>query len=155
MYAVVGSPNPYMLKQETGGVQRGSVPTGVSAGEGRNTPPRKKLVRQANKLGAIALGQRYRRGSRKQRNAVALRVAASSGNPFVFLDLGKRKGLFRVSGGKRINKVDMVWNTTSKSHRVDAHPTLGPAVRSVEQKLPSIMTAALIDQLKRHHVFGY
>jgi hypothetical protein len=155
MRSELGSRQEYMATQEHGGVDHGSVPTTASSGEGRQMPPRKKLVRQPNKLAAIALGQRYRRGSRKQRNAVALHMAAATGKKFVFLDLERRKGLFRVSGGKRIKQIDLVWDTTSKAHQVHAHPTLAPAVRRVQAELPRIMTRALVDQLKRHKVFGY
>lgn len=155
MESSVRSNQAYLVTQEYGGFDSGSVPTGVATGEGRGANPRKKLVRKPNKMGNISLGQRHRRGTRKQRNAVALHLAASSGKKFVFLELNKKKGLFRLSGGKKQPKLDMVWDTTSKSHRIRATPTLGPAIQRLERELPRIMTKALMDQLKRHKVFGY
>lgn len=155
MQSVVGSTEEYMRKQEFGGMSRGSVPTSVASGEGRGHPPRKKLVKAGNKLARIALGQRYRRGERKQRNAVALHLAAKTGKKFVFLDLGRRKGVFKLGGPKRNPRIDMLWDTTSKVHTVRATPTLQPALRKLERKLPSIMTSAVIEQMKRHRIFGY
>lgn len=155
MQSRVGSRATYMGTQEFGGKDTGAVPTSVSSGEGRGKPPRKKLVRQANKMAKIALGQRYRRGTRKQRNAVSFAIAARTGNPFIFLELPKRKGLFVLRGGKRAPRVDMVWNVTKRSHRVPATPTLQPALAKLERQVPRILTRALLDQLKRHRVFGY
>lgn len=153
--SVLTSPDAYLLKQEIGGTEDHSVPTGVATGEGRGASPRRKLVRQPNKVGNIALGQRYRRGSRKQRNAIAVRMAAAEGRKFVYLELPKRKGLFRIKGGRRNPELDMVWDTTSKSHVVHPSPTLHLTVKRLEQKIPALMTSALIDQLRRHKVFGY
>lgn len=155
MESSVGSNQAYLVTQEYGGFVGGGVPTGVATGEGRGANPRRKLVRKPNKMGNIALGQRYRRGTRKQRNSVALHMAASTGKKFVFLELGKKKGLFRLTGGKKQPKLDMIWDTSSKSHRVRATPTLGPAIQRLSRELPRIMTKALTDQLKRLRVFGY
>lgn len=155
MHSALTTPDSYLVKQEFGGVENHSVPTGVATGEGRGASPRRRLVRQPNKVGSIALGQRYRRGSRKQRNAIAVRMAAAAGQRFVYLELPKRKGLFRIKGGSRNPELDMVWDTTKKSHVVPDSPTLRPAVKRLEQKIPALMTSALIEQLRRHKVFGY
>lgn len=155
MRSTLLSPDAYLVKQEIGGTEQHSVPTGIATAEGRGANPRRKLVRQPNKVSAIALGQTRPRGSRRQRNAIAVHVAQKKGLKFVYLEGTKRKGLFRIKGGKRNPTLDMVWDTTKKAHRVHPTPTLARAVRKVEAKMPALMTAALIDQLKRHKVFGY
>jgi len=155
MKSVLSSPDAFLVKQEIGGQESHSVPTGVATGEGRGASPRRKLVRQPNKVSVIALGKRMHKGNRKQRNAVAIRTAAAEGRRFVYLELPKRRGLFRISGGARSPQVDMVWDTSKKSHTVHPTPTLRRAVKRLEGKVPAIMTSSLIDQLRRHKVFGY
>lgn len=155
MRSTLLSPDAYLIKQEIGGTENHSVPTGVATAEGRGANPRRKLVRQPNKVSAIALGQSRPRGNRRQRNAIAVHVAQKKGLKFVYLEGTKRKGLFRIKGGKRNPTLDMVWDTTKKSHRVQPTPTLARAVRKVEAKMPALMTSALIEQLKRHKVWGY
>ncbi len=155
MRAVLFSPDEYLIKQEQGGESDHSVPTGIATGEGRGANPRRKLVRKPNQVSAIALGQRYHRGNRRQRNAVAIHAAAAEGRKFVFLDLEKRKGLFKLTGGRRSPRVDMVWDTTKKSHHIHPTPTLGPALQRLEVVAPRLMEGALIEQLKRAKAFGY
>jgi hypothetical protein len=155
MKSIVGSPDDYLDKQEAGGVQLGSVPTKVASGEGEGGGPRRKLVRGPNKLSAISLPTRSRKGSRKQRNAAAIRMSVAKGSKFVFLNLGKTKGLFKLKGGGRRPKVSMVWNTSKKRHVVRAHPTLGPAVKRLGFKADAIMANAMEQQLRRLHILGY
>lgn len=156
MRSVLTSPDAYLDTQEEGGTSDHVVPTGVATGEGRGADPRRRLVRKPNRVSVITLGTRPRTAaSRRQGNAIAVRMAAASGNRFVFLNLGKRKGLFRVTGGGRTAKVDMVWDTRSKSHRIKAKPTLGPTIRRLELKASAIMERAFVEQLRRAKVFGY
>ena len=155
MKSVVGSPDDYLEKQEAGGVQLGSVPTRVASGEGEGSGPRRKLVRGPNKLSAITLPTRMRKGTKRQRNAADIRMAVAKGSKFVFLALSKNKGLFKLKGGGRRPKVSMVWNTTKKRHVVRAHPTLGPAVKRLGFKADAIMANAMNDQLKRLKILGH
>ncbi len=155
MKSVLESPDAFLLKQEIGGTEQHSVPTGIATGEGRGAHPRRRLVRKPNKVASIVLGQRYNRGNRKQRNAIAIRSTAAQGGKFVYLQTGKRKGLFRILGGRRVKGVEMVWDTTSKSHTVPRTPTLKRTITRLEVVMPRLMTSALLDQLKRHKVFGY
>jgi hypothetical protein len=155
MKSVIGSPDEYMEKQEHGGITLGSVPTKVASGEGEGAGPRRKLVRGPNKLSAIQLTARSRKGSRKRSNAAAVRMAVAAGKRFVFLQLGKSKGLFKLKGGGKRPQVRMVWNTTKKRHVVRARPTLGPAVKTIALRADRIMVDAMVQQLKRHKILGY
>lgn len=155
MQSIVGSPDDYLDKQEDGGVQLGSVPTRVASGEGEGAGPRRKLVRGANKLSAIQLTARSRKGTRKQKNAAAIRMAVAAGKRFVFLQLGRTKGLFKLKGGGKHPQVSMVWNTTKKRHAVHATPTLGPAVKRLGIRADQIMANAMVDQLKRYKLLGH
>lgn len=155
MQSAVFSKLDYLEKQEHGGTSTHAVPTGVATGEGRGANPRRKLVRRPNQVSAIALGERARKGSRKQRNAAAIHMAAKQGKKFVFLQLQRKIGLFKIRGGKRKPMVDMIWDTSQKSHRIKPTKTLEPAVARAEVAMPKLMTNALIKQLRMHKVFGY
>jgi hypothetical protein len=155
MVASVGSVAEYLEKQEFGGTGKGTIPTPVSSGEGRGARPRKRLVRRPNRMGSITLAERRRVADRRQRNAIAIRAALKSGRKFVFLELERRKGLFRLKGGKRNPQVDMLWDLSRKSVRIRPNPTLGPTLRLIEPRLLEIHAGSLLEQLKRNRVFGY
>lgn len=158
--ATVGSIAPYMAVQEFGGIKgkKGSegvaIATSYSSGEGENARPRTKLPRKPNKLANIRLQRRAKGGaSRKQKNAAAIRAAAESGSKYVFLDLGRTKGIFKVIGGKRRPKIKMVYSLTHQSVAIPKNPWLAPAVAKTEKKIPQYYTEALGFQLERRGLF--
>lgn len=155
MESVVGSVADYMATQEDGGVERKrgkhgvSIPTSVASGEGRGANPRQRLVRRPNRLGSIQLAARPGKTSR-QRNAIAISQARASGRKYVFLDLGRRRGIFRVSGGKRRPKIDMVWDLTRPTVRIPATHTLQRTLDAINpSRTIPIMQRALMEQLQR------
>ena len=157
--AIVGSTADYMEDQEFGGIkarkgkQGVAIPTGYSAGQ-EGAEPRTRLPRKANKLASIQLSKRKgRKMSRAQRNLVAVKVAAASSNKYIFMDLGKRKGIFRVLGGKRNPRVKMVHDLSEQAVTIPRNPWLGPAVDQVEQEIPDIYRRSLRFQLKRLNLF--
>jgi len=158
--AIVGSTADYMADQEFGGVKyKGGkegtpIPTAYSAGQSINSKPRTRLPRRANTLQNIQLQRRRGKGvSRRQRNLIAIKQAAASGFKFVFLDLSRKKGIFRVIGGKRRPKLRMVYDLTEQSVTIPKTPTFAPAVKRTESAMPGIYRDALIFQLKRHKLF--
>jgi hypothetical protein len=156
MKAVLGSRTAYLGDVEAGNTNpKGNVPTGVATGEGRGAKPRRRLVRRPNRIGSITLPDKVRQGSRKQRTAVTIAMAARKGHRTIFLELERRKGFFRVTGGKRRPKIDMLWDTTQKSVRSKPYPTLGPALKRVERLIPGIQRKALLAELRRNRIAGY
>lgn len=159
--AIVGSIAEYMATQEFGGTVRGGgkhqpIATSYAAGQGLGARPRTRLPRKPNQLKSIQLKRRGNSAAaRKARNAAAIGDAAGSGNKFVFLDLGKRQGIFRVLGGKRRPYIRMVWDLSKRSVRVPAKPLLLPATRAVQKRIPEFYRDALLFQLKRHRILGY
>lgn len=158
--AAVGSGLDYMETQEFGGVERktGSegvaIPTSYSAGLAQNAKPRTRLPRKPNRIQNIQLRKRRGSGgSRKQQNLEAIKGAATSGRKFVFLDLGRRKGIFKVTGGKRRPKIRMVYDLTRPSVVIPKNPWLRPAVQRVEPQVARIHAASLRFQLKRLGLF--
>lgn len=158
--AFVGSIADYMADQEFGGTKRrkGSegvaIPTSYSAGQGLAARPRTRLPRKPNRLQSIRLKQQRRKGSnRVQRNLVAIKQAATSGSKFVFLDLQKSKGIFKVIGGKRRPKIRMVHDLTRTSVRIPRKPWLAPSVDQVTPQIRGIYGDALVFQMKRQKIF--
>lgn len=154
-----GSTQEYMVTQEDGGVDRGrggkavSIPTGYAAGQ-EGSRPRTKLPKKANKMRNIRLTKSKTRGkSRKQRNFLLIRDAKARSIKFIFMDLGRRKGVFRVLGSKKRPKIKMVADVSRKSVRIPATPTLKPAFKKVSSELPGIYRKKLIEQLRRHGIW--
>ena len=67
----------------------------------------------------------------------------------MFLDLGRRKGIFKVTGGRRRPKVRMVQDLTRQSVSIPAAHLLRDATRRTERKGPEIAVRALEFQLRR------
>lgn len=159
MEAVVGSLADYMATQEEGGTVRRQgrtghpIPTTVASGEGMGTGTRKRVVRRPNRLPRIALGQRGRSGQgARQRNAIAISTALKDRRRFVFLELGRRKGIFRLAGGRRRTRIEMVWDMSRTQVRVPASKTLERSLAAVAPRLPALHREAFIEQLRRNGV---
>lgn len=157
--AIIGSTADYMEDQEFGGTKRRTgrkgvaIPTGYSAGQS-GSKPRTRLPRAANKLQRIKLKNKRKTGrTRTQQNKAAIMEAAKSGNKFVYLDLGKSEGIFRVVGGKRKPRIKMVYNLSHDSVRIPARPWLKPSVDAVRTTVPGIYAKSLRFQLRRLGIF--
>jgi hypothetical protein len=158
--AITGSIADYLATQEFGGTETGGgrnqpIATSYAAGQGRGAK-RTRLPRKPNKMQAIRLRKKSGAGlSRKAQNAAAVQGAAQGGNKFVFMDLGRRQGIFRVTGGKRKPKIQMVWDLSRRSVRIPRNPWLAPATNETQRHIPQYYSDALRFQLKRHRVLGY
>lgn len=152
----VGSVADYMGVQEEGATvgKKGKVGVPIPA-----AAPGKRATRgrvgPRNRLSAISLMVRGVSGIRQKRNAAAIAIAARHGGGVVFLDLGKRKGLYRISGTKRGIKVKKVWDLSKTSVRVPRNPMLEQALAVVRPQLPALAVKAITFQLRRHKVLGY
>lgn len=157
MEAVLGHTEPYMALLEFGGREKAAkrwrgIPTEVAAGQakGSTTSGRKRAVRQANII--TRLGRRIpgsgKSGSRKARNAKAIARAIKSGRRLALLDLGKRKGVFRITGTKKIN-ISMLYDLTRRSTPVPRTPTLARTLARTNKLAPEIAHQALARQLAR------
>jgi hypothetical protein len=158
--ATVGSIAGYMEDQEFGatkskkGKEGVAIATSYAAGQSQNARPRTRLPRKPNQLANIKLQRRRKRGSnRRQQNLIAIKQAAEGGRKYVFLDLGRRKGIFKVVGGRRRPKIKMVHDLTRQSVKVPKNPWLAPAVAKTEALIPAIYRDSLAFQLKRLRLF--
>lgn len=144
--AVVGSTEDYMETQEFGGKKKTSnVPTPYSAGQSPTARTRTRVPRKANRMSNLQLAHQRRGVSRKQRNFLAVR----SGEKFVYLELERRRGIFRITGGKRNRKVNMVQQLGHKGARVKPNPWLEPAFNDARGRIPTYYAAALRYQMRR------
>lgn len=158
--AIVGSIADYMEDQEFGATKtrkgKKGVPiqTSYSAGLAKDAQPRTRLPRKANALQNIQLRKRRKKGSsRKHQNFIAIRQAAETGSKYVYLDLGRKQGIFRVLGGKRRPYIRMVADLSETSVNIPKNPWLAPAVARTEQEIPGLYAEALRFQLRRHGLF--
>lgn len=158
--SIVGSIADYMEDQEFGAVKSKTgkegvaIPTPYSAGQGDKARPRTRLPRKPNKMSNIQLQRRRKKGSsRKQQNIVAIRQAAATGRKFLFLDLGRRKGIFRLTGGRRRTKIKMLHDMTNQSVVIPKNPWLKPAFDETTHMLPAFYSDALRFQLRRRNLF--
>lgn len=158
--AFVGSTADYMEDQEFGAtrVKKGSegipIVTSYATGEGLGARPRTRLAKRDNTLQNIRLRKRKSAGgTRKRRNLIAIRQAAAGGNKFIFLDFGRKQGIFKVIGGKRRPKLRMVWDLSEQSVTIKRRPWLKPAVDRTIPLMPGFYRDSLIFQLKRQNLF--
>ncbi len=158
--AIVGSTADYMEDQEFGtvNIKKGKVgvriPTSYSAGLSESARPRTRVPRGANKIKNIRLTRSSRTSkSRKQRNFLAILNAVETGQKYVFLDLSRSKGLFKVVGTKKRPRIKMVHDLSRQSVRIPRNPWLAPAVEKAQKQLPKIYLDSLIFQLKRNNLF--
>lgn len=153
--AVVGSTLAYMEDQEFGAtIRKKSIPTGYSAGQ-QGQRPRTRLPRKPNKMANIRLkhGLRSKAKTRRGRNTAIIKQAVKSGSKYVYLDLGRREGIFKVVGGKRNPKIKMVHSTSMDSVTIPRNPWLRPTTLIIAKRIPKFYRDALIFQLKRNGLF--
>ncbi len=158
--AATGSIADYMETQEFGGTEskKGKhgvrIATSYSSGEGENAQPRKRLPRKPNRIQNIRLKKKGKTGnSRKQRNLIAIREAATSGRKYVYLKLDRRKAIFKVVGGKRKPRIKMVQDLSSQAVTIPKKAWLRPAAMKARETIPERYAEALRFQLKRLGLF--
>jgi len=151
--STVGSVAEYMEDREFGGTSESPIPTSFASGE-EGARPRKKQVVSRNRLAAIVLKRRaVKAKSRKQRNIILIKQAAKSGDPYVYLNFGRTKGIFRVLDSDSDTEIKMVHDMTKPVILVKPIPTLGPAMDAAEKKMPEFYVDALKFQIERNKLF--
>ncbi len=162
--AVLGSTEEYMARQEFGGSKGKTgregvpIPTNYAAGQTIGQGTRKKAVTERNRLDKIRLAGRTVRGkSKRQTNFLRVLEAIRSGQKEIFMDLGRRQGIFRVLGGARGARnarggasgarVRMIYDMTRSTVTTQADPWLAPATAKAVEKRGQFWQARLRQQV--------
>lgn len=159
MQSRVGSLREYMLPREEGATQtkRGkhgvAIPQSGAAGQGAKTK-RTRLVRRPNYLSALQTVKRVS-GSKQRQNAVAIAMAKKSGG-VAFLEVGRRKGLFRVGGGKQKKpRLKLLYDLSHSTVTTKPIPTLERTIDAIKPRFLSIHMRAIRAELIRNRVLAY
>lgn len=155
MHSVVGSRLDYMKTQEEGGSETAGsrhgvpIPTPAAAGQAAKAKKRTKQVRNKNWMSAMQVEARLTSiRNRAQRNVATVKAALKTGGGVVYMDLGKKRGLFRVEGTpKGRARVRMVWDLSRANVRTKPHPTLEPVVKAILPRMEAIARAECIKQV--------
>ncbi len=156
MFAVVGSTAAMMGELERGGrfTPRGSghypIPTVSGARRGAVT----NKIPKPNRLSSIDLRDKPG-GSRKQRNAIAIRRAIKAKSRFALIETAKGQGIAKVTGRGKQLTVRLIWDLSRSSVQVPPRPTLERTLQKLEPRAERIYIAALVEQLHRNKVMGY
>lgn len=167
----VGSTQEYMYDQEFGKteVKKGrhgvAIPTGWSAGQ-RGQAKRTRLPRLSNTMRKIKLQKRLggKLKSRRQRNLMLVHAAVKSKRRFVYMDLGRRQGIFKVIGGRTSTRsidnnrvkgaqVQMVHDLSHKTITIPPTPWLWPAVEAEQPRAARRYGRRLLEQIRRQRTF--
>lgn len=164
MEAVLGHTEPYMANLEHGKPERAAkrwrpIATEIAAGQtkGSLSAGRKKIVRPKNiitRLGNLQ-GKGFAGRPRKARNARAIQQAIKTGKRLALLDFGRRKGVYRVMGGKRKPKILKLYDLSRRVTPVPKTPTLQRTLTKTLALAPQVAHDALSKQLKRAGVAGF
>jgi hypothetical protein len=149
MRSVVGSIAPYMATQEHGGDVKGkSGNKAIPTDSARSGKSHSRLVTRPNKMARIQLAARKGK-TQKQRNAIQVSEAKRTGSKFAYLEVGAKRGIFRVTGGKRRSRLELIQSLTHTVAKVPKNPTMVTAVERAVRGVGSHYRKALVFQLEK------
>ena len=143
-----------MVDQEFGATKKSrygevAIPTSYAAGQD-GQKPRKRLPRKPNKLENIPKIAKGRVKKARTKNAyAAIMTAKANKTKFIYLNLGKTKGVFRVLGTKKRPKVRMVHDMSRKRVVIPKNPWLKPSYDEAVKEVGTMYKKALLFQLQR------
>ena len=151
-FAITGSTERYMMHQEFGYTdhKHTSMATPFAGGESNRAKVRTRQVRKANRLANIKIRKTGTRsaGNQLQQNMATLREAKANGDKFVYLQYGRKRGIYKVFGTKRKPKARKVQDLTRKVAVIPKNPWLEPS-RVSEQETKDIFFAEMRKQVNR------
>jgi hypothetical protein len=149
-HSTVGSMAPYLRTQEDGGTLHGknggakSIPVDWA----RVGKSHAKLVAKPNQARNIDLLPGRAKSSRR-RNASAITQATRKGRKYVFLEKGNKRGIFKLTGGKKNPKLNLVQTLSHDSVRIKRASTMEPAAMTAVKFAPQAYRSAFSYQLYR------
>ena len=157
-FVLVGSLQPYLAKQESGGVlsrtpQGRRITTPKGSREGATAFPRKKVATGRSAPRSIKLGKNPKYGRVKKRglkNKMAVQHARKRGRKHVYMELRNgRKGIFRV--GKQ--SVVMVHRIMNRQVTLKPRPWFEPAIDTARKAAPSAFRLELQKAIDSSGIF--
>lgn len=145
----VGSMAPYLADQEFGAMGGPvNIPTTTASGEAPRARIRRKPVRRANRMNAINIkSKRPNTGNRQADNVAAVKEAAATKSRYVYQDRGRRKGIYKVTGGKRKPRIRLIQDLTRRVRIVKPVPWLAPLTKDSHRHAARHYEKALLKQL--------
>lgn len=157
MEAVLGHTEDYMRRLEIGEGERAKrsgvpIPTEVAAGQAKGSlkAGRRRAVRRS--LIIRVLGKIKRPpGSlpRKARNARAVRQAIKDGTRLAYLELDRRRGIYRVTGSRKRPQIRKLYDLSRHAVPLPRIPTLQRTIDAALLQAPTLAQAAIQRQLDR------
>lgn len=155
--AILGHTEDYMRRLESGigeRARRGGlpIPTETAAGQARGSLPagRKRAVRPSLVIRVLGKIKRQSRSlPRKVRNARAIRDAVRNGNRLAYLELDRRRGIYKIMGGRKRPQIRKLYDLSRRAVPLPRIPTLQRTLDRALQHGPRLALAALERQLAR------
>lgn len=162
MEAELGHTEDYMRRLEAGIGERArrgglAIPTEAAAGQAKGSLPagRKRAVKPSLIIRTLGKVKRQSKGlPRKVRNARAVRDAIRNGSRLAYLELDRRRGIYRIMGGKRRPQIRKLYDLSRRSVPLPRIPTLQRTLDVALQQGPSLALAAIQKQLDRARTSG-
>lgn len=157
MQAVLGHTEDYMRRLEYGIGERArrgglAIPTETAAGQsvgslraGRKRPVRPSLI--IRQLGKIK--RQSKSMPRKARNARAVREAIANGSRLAYLELDRRRGIYKIMGGRKRPQIRKLYDLSRRAVPLPRIPTLQQTLDLTLLQGPDIALAAIQRQLDR------
>jgi hypothetical protein len=157
MTAVLGHTEDYMRRLEYGigeHAKRSGIPiaTETAAGQAKGSlrGGRKRAIKKSLIIRTLAKVKRQSKSiPREVRNARAVRDAIRNGTRIAYLETSRRKGIYRIKGGRKNPEVLKLYDLTRPSVPLPRTPTLQRTLELALRQGPSIAFAALQRQLDR------
>lgn len=157
MQATLGHTEDYMRRLEYGIGERArrgglAIPTEAAAGQAKGSLPagRKRAVRPS--LVIRVLGKVKRQSGsmpRKARNARAVRQALKDGTRLAYLELDRRRGIYKIMGGRKRPTIRKLYDLSRRAVPLPRIPTLQRTLDLALLQGPAIALRALQTQLNR------
>ena len=155
--AVLGHTEDYMRRLESGIGERArrgglAIPTETAAGQAKGSLPagRKRAVRPSLVIRVLGKIKRQSRSMpRKARNGRAVREAISNARRLAYLELDRRRGIYKIMGGRKKPQIRKLYDLSRRSVPLPRIPTLEKTLELALLQGPTIALAALQRQLDR------
>lgn len=157
MQAVLGHTEDYMRRLEYGIGERArrgglAIPSEAAAGQAKGSLPagRKRAVKRSLVIRVLGKIKRQSRSMpRKARNARAVRDAIKNGTRLAYLELDRRRGIYKIMGGKKRPQIRKLYDLSRRAVPLPRIPTLQRTLDAALLQAPTIALAAVQRQLDR------